>query len=50
MATCGLLMMSNSEGHLWSSVGLGFRLETVQLFPSVPHTQLMNSEVQTLVI
>lgn len=49
----GYVKVSDDEGFRRSAVeqaGLGFRLELLQLFPSVPLTALMNSSPQTLVV
>jgi integrase len=51
--TDGYVKVSDDEGFRRSAVeqaGLGFRLELLQLFPSVPLTALMNSSPQTLVV
>jgi hypothetical protein len=51
--TDGYVKVSDDEGFRRSAVeqaGLGFRLELLQLFPSVPHVSLMSSSPQMLVV
>jgi integrase len=51
--TDGYVKVSDDEGFRRSAVeqaGLGFRLELLQLFPSVPHVSLMTSSPQMLVV
>jgi len=51
--TDGYVKVSDDEGFRRSAVeqaGLGFRLELLQLFPSVPHVSVTNSSPQMLVV